>query len=181
MLIKASNSCLLLIDVQEKLINAVNNAQLVVEQCAWLLKLAERLEIPILASEQYPKGLGHTVATLAELIPPDSVLEKVHFSCVSEAECLTQIEDTGCHQFVLAGIESHVCVLQTALELQEIGKEVFVVADAVSSRTTQDRELGIARMRDVGIHIVSREMVLFEWAHQAGTTTFRQLSQDFLR
>jgi len=181
MLIKADESCFLLVDVQEKLIGAVQESQQVIDNCAWLLRLTEVMEIPVLVSEQYPRGLGNTIESLRELAPPEAFMEKVHFSCVSSPNCLKQIEETSCHQFILAGIESHVCVLQTALELQELGKDVFVVADAVSSRSQRDMELGIARMRDVGIHIVSREMVLFEWAQQAGTDIFRQLSRDFLR
>jgi nicotinamidase-related amidase len=181
MLIKANNSCFLMIDVQEKLIGAVQNSQQILDNCAWLLRLSQFMAIPVLVSEQYPKGLGETVSELLPFIPEESLMEKIHFSCVSSEPCLTQIEETGCHQFILAGIESHVCVLQTALELQEIGKEVFVVSDAVSSRHPHDKEMALARLRDVGIHIVTREMVLFEWAHQAATEKFRQLSREFLR
>lgn len=181
MLITSDNSCLLIIDVQEKLINAVQNPQQVVDNCAWLLQVAHIVGIPILVSEQYPKGLGATVPQLKPHIPADAIMEKLHFSCMSADNCKKNIEDTGCQQIIIAGIETHVCVLQTALELIDNGKDVFIVADAVSSRKTQDMELALLRMRDVGVNVVSKEMVLFEWIKQAGTPLFKKLSKQFLQ
>jgi nicotinamidase-related amidase len=181
MLIKAENSCLLIIDVQEKLIPAVHQSQQIIDNCVWLLRLATKLHIPILASEQYPRGLGKTVSPIQALIPTDSLIEKVHFSCMADNDCRQRLESIPCQQIIIAGIEAHVCVLQTAIELVDIGKEVFLVADAVSSRNIQDKELGIERMRDVGAHIVSKEMVLFEWIHEAGTPTFKEVSKEFLQ
>jgi len=181
MLIDPETSAFLLIDVQEKLLPAVRESENLVAHCAWLLRLATAVQIPILASEQYPRGLGVTVAELRALLPPDALMEKLHFSCTAADSCQSKIIETGCHQVVLAGIEAHVCVLQTALGLVEQGKDVFVVADAVSSRHAQDMQLGLTRMRDVGVHIVSKEMVFFEWLKQAGTPEFKELSQAFLR
>lgn len=94
---------------------------------------------------------------------------------------MRRIDGLGRDQIVLVGAEAHVCVLQTALDLQAVGKEVYLVADAVSSRTPRDADLALARMRSEGVRIVSREMVAFEWLHQSGTELFREVSRDFLR
>jgi len=182
MLLNSDHSCLLVIDVQEKLIPFIHEHEHVVENCRWMIQVAQKLDIPVLVSEQYPKGLGATVEELRELIPdPDDYIEKLHFSCTEDAGCLAEIQATKCSQFVLIGVETHVCVLQTALGLVDLGKEVFVVADAVGNRHPYDAEFAIARLRAAGVHIITREMALFEWAYQAGTDTFKQLSREFLR
>ncbi|MBT8420528.1 MAG: hydrolase [Gammaproteobacteria bacterium] len=181
MLINTHNSWLLIIDVQEKLIPAIHNRDAVIDHCAWLMKVSDFMGVPMLVSEQYPKGLGPTVSQLRELAPKDAFMEKVHFSCVAAPQCDARISALGRTQVVIAGIEAHVCVLQTALDLAADGKQVFVVADAISSRDPRDVELAMKRMRSVGITIVSREMVLFEWAHKSDTTQFKQLSSMFLK
>lgn len=181
MLLKADRSLLLMIDVQEKLVPAVNEPRRLVENCAWMINLARELAVPLRVSEQYPKGLGPTVEPLRGLVEPMELMEKVHFSCAGEEGCREIILETGRDQIVVAGMEAHVCVLQTVLNLVELGKSVFVVADAVSSRDPRNVEWAFARMRQGGATVVSREMVLFEWAHKAGTDQFRRLSQNFLR
>ena len=108
-------------------------------------------------------------------------MEKLHFSCSAERDCMRRIDALGRQQIVVIGAEAHVCVLQTALDLRMAGKEVYLVADGVSSRAPRDVELALERMRDEGVRIVSREMVVFEWLHQAGTDLFRRISRDFLR
>lgn len=181
MLIDPKNSCLLVVDVQEKLVHAVHDSAQLINNCLWLLNVANRLQIPTLISEQYPRGLGKTIPELLSLVPTKQVMEKVHFSCAASLSCSALLEKVAVRQFVLIGIESHVCVLQTAIGLLEAGYQVFVVADAVSSRSAQDKELALARMRALGVQIVSREMVFFEWVQQAGTAEFKQLSKDFLQ
>lgn len=181
MLIDPKNSCLLVVDVQEKLVHAVHDSVQLINNCLWLLNVANRLQIPTLISEQYPRGLGKTIPELLSLVPTKQVMEKVHFSCAASPSCSALLEKVAVRQFVLIGIESHVCVLQTAIGLLEAGYQVFVVADAVSSRSAQDKELALARMRALGVQIVSREMVFFEWVQQAGTAEFKQLSKDFLQ
>ena len=105
---------------------------------------------------------------IRELLPEGAVGSKNHFSCVA-AGCLPGLPGADRAQVVLVGIEAHVCVLQTALELVEEGKEVYVVADAVGSRRPYDRDVALARMRDEGVRVVTREMVVFEWLGEAGT------------
>lgn len=181
MLIQREQSAFLLIDVQQRLLPVIEDGERVLAHCDWLLRLAERLEVPVLISEQYPRGLGHTVPQLLERVAPECVMEKIHFSCAAEPACLERIEALQRPQWILAGTEAHVCVLQTALGLHRAGKQVFVVADAVSSRRAADRELALARMRQVGITVVGREMLAYEWLHRAGSEAFRGISREFLR
>jgi len=179
-LIDAASSTLLIVDVQSRLLPAIHDGTTVLANCIWLAQVAQRLEVPVIASEQYPKGLGTTAPELAAVLPPDSVRTKVHFSCVADG-CFDDVEVFQRPQIVIAGTEAHVCVLQTALDLATLGVQVFVVADAVGSRRPADRELALARFRQHGIDVVSREMVAFEWLHQAGTDTFRAISKEFIR
>nr|VFJ72483.1 MAG: Nicotinamidase-related amidase [Candidatus Kentron sp. FW] len=181
LLIDEHSSCLLIVDVQEKLTPAIHNRNIVIDHCAWLMEAANVIGVPLLVSEQYPAGLGPTVSPLRELAPRDAFMEKVHFSCVSAPECASRIDTLGRNQVIIAGIEAHVCVLQTALDLAASGRQVFVVADAISSRDQRNVELAIGRMQNVGITMVSREMVLFEWAHRADTAQFKHLSTKFLK
>lgn len=181
MLMRADTSCLLVVDLQERLMPAVAQADEIVANAIWLIRIAQRLKVPILASEQYPQGLGHTVAAIRELLPPDAFVEKIHFSCAAEINCMRRIDLLGRPQVVLLGAEAHVCVLQTALDLRLAGKSVYLVADAVSSRSPGDVELALTRMRTEGVRVVSREMVAFEWLHRAGTEPFREISREFLR
>lgn len=179
-LLKKRQSSLLIVDVQEKLIAHVCDNEKIIRNCCWLIKLAREFEVPVLVTEQYPKGLGQSEASIKALIKTSEVIDKVHFSCLNEVNCLEKFKASDKEQFVLAGIETHVCVLQTAIGLHAQGKQVFVVVDACSSRNPEDKNYGIARMRQVGIEIVTKEMVFFEWCHQAGTEQFRKLSKAFL-
>lgn len=181
MLLQREHSALLVIDVQQRLLAVMHEPERVVENCGWLLRLAERLAVPVLLSEQYPRGLGPTDERLRTLVPAAAIMEKLAFSCTGAADCSTRIEALERQQWVLAGIESHVCVLQTALGLRARGREVYVVAEAVSSRRPADRELAFARLRGAGVTIVGREMVAFEWLGSAGDDQFRTVSREFLR
>jgi nicotinamidase-related amidase len=181
MLIHPDKSLLLVIDVQDKLLPAVAEPEELLANCRWLLEIADHLKIPVLGTEQYPQGIGHTAEHLKALIPADGMLEKTHFSCASEPACAAAIEAQQPEQVVIIGIEAHVCVLQSALELRQQARDVFVVADCIASRKPQDKALAIERMRQAGVHIVSREMVAFEWMRRAGTDSFRHISRTYLR
>ncbi|OKH89570.1 hydrolase [Thalassospira sp. TSL5-1] len=181
MLMDAARSTLVIVDVQEKLYPACLDPVEMIEACCFLLKCANRLSVPAIVTEQYPKGLGHTAKSILDLLEQDSdgsnVVDKISFSCLGAKEFLTKLEENhGRDQVVVAGMETHVCVLQTVLDLIERGREVFVVADAVSSRKQHDRIFGLERMRDAGAKIVTRESVMFEWLRVAGTPEFKELS-----
>lgn len=180
MLLERDLSCLLLIDVQEKLTPLVKNSDELVNNCKWLMNIASELDVPILVSEQYSKGLGKTVESLRCLIPGDIDIDKVHFSCYKDPIFLKSWGKLNKKQAIIAGIETHVCVLQTALDLLSSGVDVYVVVDAVSSRNPLDNQYALERMRAEGVQLVTREMVFFEWMEQAGTSVFKALSKAFL-
>lgn len=181
MLLNREHSCLVLIDVQEKLTPHVQEPDTLIKNCKWLIEVANQLEVPVLASEHYSKGLSGTIPELKKLIPEDAFMQKVHFSCASDDECLNKIHALGRDQIILIGLEAHVCVLQTAIELLDPTKEIFVVADAISSRSKKDMKMGLQRMRNHGVNIVTKEMVFFEWLKKAGTDEFRELSKQFMK
>lgn len=180
MLLNKEESILLLIDVQEKLTHFVLNHEVLVERCEWLLKFAQKMDVPILVSEQYPKGLGPTIEQLRPYFTQQECIDKVHFSCMSDSQYVQRLKQYHKKQLVLIGIEAHVCVLQTALEMKEQGFDVFVVVDAVSSRGEQNLKYGLKRMKQEGVHLVTSEMVFFEWIRKAGTPEFKSLSKEFL-
>ena len=179
MLLDAAKSTLLIIDMQERLLPAMTGADEVERRCAILLKVAKALEVPVTVSEQYPKGLGHTVPGLTSEIGNVPVFEKLAFSCWKDAALKDHL--IGHHErqrplVIVAGIEAHVCVLQTAIDLAAAGFGVFAVADAMSSRAPSSVALAQERMRQNGIAVVNIEMVVFELLKQAGTAEFRELS-----
>jgi nicotinamidase-related amidase len=179
--ISVETSCLVVVDVQERLAPAVAGGERVIENAGWLIKIAREVAVPLLVTEQYPKGLGHTVQALRSLLVDDEVMEKVHFSFMDSDPIRRQLASLGRRQIVVVGTEAHVCVLQSALGLLSEGYEVFVVADAVSSRRPADAEVALQRLRDEGVRVVTREMVAFEWMNRAGTDTFRRISKKYIR
>ncbi|KTD42061.1 hydrolase [Legionella parisiensis] len=180
MLLNKEDSLLLLVDVQEKLTPAVLDSEAFITRCEWLLKLAKRINVPILVSEQYPQGLGTTLKQFQSYFnQQECVVDKVNFSCMSEPKYAERLKQFHKKQLILIGIETHVCVLQTALEMKDAGYDVFVVADAVSCRGEQNMKYGLKRMKHAGIHLVTTEMVFFEWIRKAGTSEFKQLSKEF--
>lgn len=181
MLLDPQRSLVLLVDVQEKLTPLVQGHGSLVSNCQWLLEIASLLDVPILVSEQYPQGLGITVKALQPFIRADNHAAKTHFSCAADSGCWDLIDKTDRTQIVLIGIETHVCVLQTAFGLQERSKHVFVVADATASRTTEDKKLALQRMRQQGVEIISKEMAVFEWLRRSDNALFKTISKKYLR
>ena len=179
MLITRDKSQLLIVDVQDKLLPAMAEPERVVERCVRLVRAARTLGVPITYSEQYPQGLGQTVEPLrSALEDTGAVVGKVEFSCLkSDAlrERLHDLRREGRPQVVIGGIEAHVCVAQSAIDLEEQGFEAFVVADAVASRAKTSRRLALARLLNSRVEVVDSEMVLFEWLGKAGTPEFKAL------
>ncbi len=176
MLIGRAESQLLVVDVQARLVPAMEPERPFLTACGKLLQAANALEIPVIASEQYPKGLGKTVPELAGLIAEGHRYEKMEFSCYANAGLRRALAGVNRSQVVLAGIEAHVCVLQTALELAGAGSAVFVVTDATASRRPESRETAFRRMAGAGVTLVTLEMVLFEWLRSAAGPEFRAIS-----
>lgn len=180
MLLNREQSLLLLIDVQEKLTPHVLDHDSLITRCEWILQLAQKIGVPILASEQYPKGLGGTLSSLNSYYPAQDCVEKVAFSCMQEPNYVKKLKEYKKNQLILIGIEAHVCVLQTALELKSSGYDVYVVVDAVSSRKALDLKFGLKRMKQDGVHLITSEMIFFEWLRHADTPEFKKLSKEFL-
>ncbi len=176
----ASESQLLIIDIQERLTAAMPEATLqqVLASSGRLLQGAGLLEIPVIRTEQYPKGLGATDPGLLEQFPTaGQCLEKTSFSCCSASGFCDEVLDGRRRQVVIAGMETHVCVLQTALELLQRDYRVFVVEDAVCSRSEENRRNALERMRNEGVIITNSESVLFEWLRDAKHEQFRAISK----
>lgn len=176
MLLQRDRSLLLLIDFQERLLPVIEEGEARVGRARLLLDVARILGVPVLASEQYPKGLGPTVAALRERLDASEIRDKLTFSCGRDEGLAAAVRDSGRDQLVIAGVETHVCVLQTALDFVGRGLGVFVVADATGSRDAERRRLGLERMRQEGVRILHSEMAAFEWLQQAGTDLFRRVA-----
>ncbi len=177
MLLEASKASLLLVDVQDRLLPAMADGEQVVRNSRLLLQVAKTLGLPVTVSEQYPKGLGHTVSALAD--NAGLVFEKTSFSCWRDdalRKHFIALHEAARPLVIVAGIEAHVCVLQTCVDLSAAGFGVFVVADAVSSRKQLSVELALNRMAGNGAQVVNTEMVMFELLEKAGTPQFKELS-----
>lgn len=177
-LIGRGESRLLLIDVQEKLMPTIPVRESLIKNCRKLIEAAKLFGVPVSATEQYAKGLGPTVPELRNLLDAAAIPDKV---CFSAAECLgwgTAAEHPdGRFQIVVAGIEAHVCVLQTALDLLAHGFQVFIPADAIASRAKLDWKIALRRLAASGAILTTTESVMFEWCAAAGSPEFKQLSQ----
>ena len=173
--LRAPRSLLLVIDVHERLARAVQGAEQVITNCSVLIRAAANLSVPALMSEHCPDRLGPSVQALRSLVRADEILAKVHFSCADEPVLMQRIASLARPQIVVAGMEAHVCVLQTALGLAERGYRVHVVADATGSRRPESHGTAMARLRMAEIPVVTTEMVLFEWLERADRPEFREL------
>lgn len=175
MLLSAQRAILVVIDAQERLVPVVHATAKAVANIRRLMLAARRLEIPVIATERYPQGIGRTVAELAELLTPGQVVEKITFCAAATPDFLGRVEALGRDQLVIAGMEAHVCVLQTVLGMRALGWHCAVVADATSSQAPGNAELALERMRAHGADVVTTEMVLFEWLGRGGTPEFKEL------
>jgi nicotinamidase-related amidase len=166
-----ARAALLLVDFQERLMPAMHDAERVLANSVRLARGAALLGLPVTVTEQYPKGLGRTVPALAETLAGAATFEKVTFSAGGAAGLIERLRSR--EQVLLAGIESHVCVCQTGLDLLAAGVETFLVADAVSSRTPDTARCGVDRLRAAGAVVVSTEMALYELLDSAAAPEFK--------
>lgn len=173
-LLSVPQSQLVVIDVQERLLPVIRDHLSVAASIRFLLDVAAILQVSAVVTEQYPKGLGPTVALLRNHPSTVATLEKLKFSA---AATLQEHPRLGAQQIVLAGIETHICVQQTALELCDKGFQVFVAADGVGSRHAIDHQWALHRMADAGVIITTAEAIAFEWCERAGTDSFKALSR----
>jgi len=173
-LLTADGAVLLLIDFQERLMPVIDDHEAVVARAVRLAEAARLLGVPVRATEQYPDGLGPTVAPLKAY--PQEVLAKTAFSAAGDAG-FAALLPAGTQQIVVAGCEAHVCVLATVLDLLDSGRRVFVAADAAGSRYPADKAAAIERASRHGAEIVTSEMVLFEWLRDARHPKFREVQK----
>jgi nicotinamidase-related amidase len=168
-----------LVDMQERLYPHIHEAEALASSVRVLLEGLVILGVPIIATQQYTKGLGPTIGPIREVLPPESQqpVEKLAFGCCDEPAFLTRLRSMGRWQVVLAGIETHVCILQTALGLVERGYECLVVADGTGSREPFDRNVALGRLQAEGARLTTVESVLFELTRYAATGTFRAVSR----
>ena len=175
MLMKPDRSSLLLIDLQEKLVPAIAGAARIVANAKALMQAAGRLGIPLSVTEHCAGRIGPTVPELRALAADEAIVAKTYFSGLVEGPLGDRLAALDRPQVIVAGTETHVCVLQTTLDLKAAGYEPCLVADATGTRHDIDRDVAIARMRDAGVAIVTTEMVLFEWLERGDSEDFAAL------
>jgi len=174
-LMSVGDTALLIVDVQEKLVPAIADHERVVFNARRLIDGAKILGIPVVATEQYPKGLGPTVPELAERL--GSIPAKLTFSCSGCPEVFEKLREDGINKILVAGIEAHVCVQQTVLDLLGDAWRVYLAIDAVGSRFPLDRDTAFRRMDSSGAVLTTTEAALFEWCYIAGTPEFKKISR----
>lgn len=178
MLLCRHSSQLLIVDVQERLLPVMSGADACLANIVRLAEATRHLGLPITISEQYPRGIGPTVAPIRVASEGAAeTLTKMTFSCGRDAGIAARLTAAGRRQLVLCGIEAHICVLQSALDFAAAHFDVFIVADAVTSREPASKEIALRRMECAGIVPVTVEMVIFEWLERAGTADFKTLQQ----
>ena len=173
-----ARAVVVVIDIQARLTPAMPPEMLerVVKYTRALCGAAKELSFPVIATEQYPKGLGPVIPEIRALLPSPP-LEKVHFSCGADAAFAAALEKTGRRQVIVCGMETHVCVFQTVRDLVAAGYEVHVCADAVSSRFEEHRRVGLELCREAGAVVTTAETVIFDLLHRAATDEFKKVSQ----
>ena len=187
-----ADSCVaVVVDVQERLLPHMAKRQQLERSLATLIRGLRILDVPLLATEQYPRGLGPTAPNIREALyavdfgdranrgtdESSQPIEKIAFSCCDELRFLERLDGLGRRQVVVAGIEAHVCVQQTLVDLRAAGRDTWIVADAVSSRSPHDRDVALQRAQQEGVHLATVESVLFELCRTAGSDTFKAISR----
>lgn len=175
-MITPEETLLLIIDVQGRLAASVTDATNVEAAIGRLVRGCSVLEVPVMVTEQYPKGLGHTVESLRELLPGAEPIEKLSFSCCGNETFMERLRSFNRNEILIVGMEAHVCVYQTAVELLDFGYNVHLVTDGVTSRSEANRQLGISCIERAGAFLTSTEMALFELLRTAGTDRFKAVS-----
>ena len=176
-MIDLKNCCLVVVDVQGKLAQLMYNNQTLFKNIEILIKAAKALSVPVIWCQQVPEALGPTIPQIAELLSGDQPINKSSFSCCGDEQFIDRLNTLNRSNIILCGIETHVCIYQTALDLLAKGRYVTVVADAVSSRTPENKQLALNRMKLKGVDISSVEMTLFELLKTAKHPQFRDIAK----
>jgi nicotinamidase-related amidase len=174
-MIKTENVTLLIVDIQGKLAHSMHGKELLFKNVQTLIKGIQVLGIPILCTEQNPQGLGPTIPEIADILSDIQPISKMSFSCCQNDRFMQALKALNRKQVLISGIEAHVCVYQTAVDLVDLGYEVQVVTDAVSSRNMENKEIGLQKMRDSDVSLTSVEIALFELLKVAEGKQFRDI------
>lgn len=175
MTLELKNTLLTVIDIQGNLAHAMHDKESLFKATGQLIKGIKCLEIPMILTEQNPKGLGPTIPEIRELIPDLTAIPKISFSCCDEKAFMEEIKRIGKRQILISGIESHICIYQTTMNLLDMGYEVHIVADAVASRDPENRKLALKKMEHMGANMTCVEMALFELMKTAEHPKFRDI------
>ena len=175
-ILNQNDSLILIIDIQEKLLNAVFNKEKLENRASIIARAASILNLPIIVTEQYPKGLGCTISGIKSVISENTkYFEKTSFSALDNSDILNEIKKSGKSQIVIFGIETHICVSQTANALLDNGYDVTLIKDASGSRTEFEHNAGIDRIKENGGHIITTEIALFEWLKGSKHENFKEV------
>ncbi len=178
MRILRENTMALVIDMQEKLVPVINQTEELLHNTEILIKGLEILQVPLLVTQQYTRGLGMTVAPIIKLIGEKFTYEdKITFSCAEDENILQKIREAGKQNIIVCGIEAHICVLQTVIDLLALGYQVILVEDCIGSRKENNRQIGIQRAVAEGAIVTTYESLLFELTRVAKTETFKEISK----
>ena len=176
MRIRREHSLGVVVDIQERLFPHIHEHDALAQRCAMLIQGLQILDVPLIVTQQYTKGLGPTIPLIVEALGTYTPLEKLSFSIVGNPDVEARILSAHGHHVIVFGIETHVCVLQSVLDILAQGRQAIVVEDCVSSRRPHDKHVAIERMRSAGAVITTAESLLFELLEEAGTDTFKQIS-----
>lgn len=174
-MLRRDDTLVIVVDFQDSLLAKIDGAERIVPAAVKLLQCMAALDVPVMATEQYPKGLGRTTEAIASVLGDRAIFEKTAFGCFGEPGFADLVSRAEVSQLLVVGIEAHVCVLQTALQACLQGYEVFVARDAVGSRHAVDYEAGLARLASNGVQLVTVEMAIFEMLGAAGTPLFKKV------
>ena len=174
-MLEIENTVLFVIDIQGKLAHLMQDKEILFNNIKKMIKIARIMDIPIVWVEQYPEGLGPTVPEIAELLDSAGPIKKTEFSCCKNKKFINKVKELNKPQLLLSGIETHICIYQTSMDLLQSGYEVQVLADAVSSRTKANKKIGLDRIKTSGGVITSTEMAVFELLKVAGGDKFREI------
>jgi nicotinamidase-related amidase len=177
MRILQEDTAAVIVDIQEKLLPHIHEGESILQNCLKLIEGLRILSVPIIITQQYTKGLGPTVPAIIHKFPEFRYIEKISFSCYEEPVFRDQVSHLGKSTVILFGIESHVCVLQTCLDLLDAGLTPIIVEDCISSRKPNDKLIAIERMRQEGTRITTMESLLFELTRCAGNEIFKNISR----
>lgn len=180
MKILPSNSTLLVIDVQEKLLPKIHENKEVMKSVIWVVDLAQTIGIPHLLTEHCPHKIGTTPVILRDKFKENDIITKVYFSAVCEGNLIDKIQKER-KQIIVAGTEAHICVQQTVLDLLELDYQIFILDSAVGTRIPNDKERALERMSKNGAEIITPDMLAFEWLEKAETPLFKEVLNKFIK